>query len=560
MGQNGVVVGSQSVRTRVALALGLGALSVVLAHPAASFTLPVVGAYVYMGATGLFLAGLLLGARWGLISAAVYLLALLVGFPPRAFAETGVALLTGPAGGYLLMETIAPVLIGLAVHRSVDPQPVSSVSPSRQLLAVLGVQFGTYVLGGLWAAVFHERDLVSELEFIASNAVGIAVPAILAFVAVTIVRARSEFTASAESQSAVPSREVTDTGRADSSDERTEAAAETATQPQSATSPDSRDEREQDTAPAPSGSVSAATDSDPSDTETATVAELDGPPQTIPSGPSLTVRYDDLTKGEPLGAGGNADVYRATVDENGQTVTLALKEPRMRGTLQTDVVEGIMSEAETWHKLDSHDHIVGVVDWDAAPVPWVALEYMDDGHLGERLGDIEFREALWIARCVTRAVLHAHRHGIVHLDLKPENVLFRSTDAWSVPKVGDWGLSKRLLEHSGTVEGLSPQYAAPEQFDESYGTPDNATDVYQLGALCYALFTGRPPHQGTPASVMNATLNDPVEPPSAIADVPERLDTVLSTALATDRDDRYDSAVYLRDEFDALWEQYDGGQ
>jgi serine/threonine protein kinase len=184
------------------------------------------------------------------------------------------------------------------------------------------------------------------------------------------------------------------------------------------------------------------------------------------------------------------------------------------------------------------------------------MEYMDGGPLDDRAGDLDTAQALWTAIEVTKAVRHAHRRGVAHLDLKPENVLFRSVDgAWDVPKVADWGLSKHLLEHSKSVEGLSPHYAAPEQFDDDYGPADDITDVYQLGAVFYELFTGQPPFEGQPAKVMNKVLNEEPTPPSEIADVPPELDDVLLNAMAKDKADRYEDVLLLRNELQELYEE-----
>jgi hypothetical protein len=273
-----------------------------------------------------------------------------------------------------------------------------------------------------------------------------------------------------------------------------------------------------------------------------------GPPESIPRAPDVTVDYDALTDEEPIGGGGNADVVKATLPTPEGDVTLAIKRPRMQGTLHTEAVERMLDEAETWDKLDDHDHVVGVVDYGAEPLPWIAMEYMDAGGLGERAGDLEFDQALWTALGITKGVRHAHRRGVAHLDLKPANVLFRSVEgAWDVPKVADWGLSKHLLEHSKSVEGLSPQYAAPEQFDDDYGATDDLTDVYQLGAVLYELFTGRPPVEGKPAKAMHRVLHEAPTPPSEVADVPTELDDVLLTALAKEKHDRYESVLYVRD-------------
>ncbi|WP_251328426.1 PQQ-binding-like beta-propeller repeat protein [Haloplanus pelagicus] len=273
-----------------------------------------------------------------------------------------------------------------------------------------------------------------------------------------------------------------------------------------------------------------------------------GPPESIPRAPDVSVDYDALTDEEPIGGGGNADVTKATLPTPDGDVTLAIKVPRMSGTLHTDAVERLLTEAETWDKLDDHDHVVGVVDYGAEPLPWIAMEYMDAGHLGTRAGDLDFEQALWTALGITKGVRHAHRRGVAHLDLKPANVLFRSVeDAWDVPKVADWGLSKHLLEHSKSVEGLSPQYAAPEQFDDEFGSVDDITDVYQLGVVLYELFTGAPPFEGKPAKTMHRVLHEDPTPPSEVADVPAALDDVLLTALETDKQDRYESVLYLRD-------------
>jgi serine/threonine protein kinase len=229
----------------------------------------------------------------------------------------------------------------------------------------------------------------------------------------------------------------------------------------------------------------------------------------------------------------------------------------MKGTLHTDAVERILTEAETWDKLDSHDYIVDIVDYGSEPVPWIAMEYMNAGDLAERAGILNFDQALWTATAITKGVRHAHRRGVAHLDLKPSNVLFRSIeDAWDVPKVADWGLSKHLLDHSKSVEGLSSQYAAPEQFDDDYGKADDITDVYQLGAVLYELFTGRPPFEGVaPAKAMHKVLHEEPTPPNEVADLPEALDDVLLTALAKEKENRYDGVILLRDQLLQLSEK-----
>lgn len=217
------------------------------------------------------------------------------------------------------------------------------------------------------------------------------------------------------------------------------------------------------------------------------------------------IQYDELDVGDRIGTGGDADVYKATVTDGTATRAIALKEPRFQGTLHGDVIQRFRDEAETWSSLDDHDNVVSVHAWDTEPLPWMALEYMDGGNLTDKLGTVDIAEGLWLAGRIADGVRHGHRHGVAHLDLKPDNVLLRETgpDTWDYPKVSDWGLAKMLLEHSKSVQGLSPQYAAPEQFDpDTFGKADDFTDIYQLGAIVYALFTGEPPFSGHATAVM----------------------------------------------------------
>jgi serine/threonine protein kinase len=278
------------------------------------------------------------------------------------------------------------------------------------------------------------------------------------------------------------------------------------------------------------------------------------PPNEIPETPDVDIQYAQLEIGERIGAGGNADVFRARLPTPDGFTDIAVKQPRIDGTIGQQIVEQFIEEAETWAQLDDNDYIVGVVDFGSEPMPWIAMEYMDGGDLQGLIQQTEMSLAqrAWTAGRVLEAVHHAHRHGVVHLDLKPANVLLRTTgkNTWPVPKVGDWGLAKLLLDHSGSIEGLSPEYAAPEQFDAGqYGTPDDLTDLYQLGVVCYELFTGKPPFEGRPPEVMQAVLNQTPDPPTSVnSSLPASIDAPIMNALEKKKANRQDSVLLFREE------------
>ncbi|WP_251342388.1 protein kinase domain-containing protein [Haloplanus halophilus] len=282
------------------------------------------------------------------------------------------------------------------------------------------------------------------------------------------------------------------------------------------------------------------------------------------SAPALPdFEYAHLDGRERIGRGGDADVYRSSVTHDGERHWVAVKEPRFDGTVHSHLLETFHDEAETWSALDDHPNVVTVHAWDTTPVPWIALEYAGAGTLAGRLGGVDPAEALWVGGRVADGIRHGHRRGVAHLDVKPSNVLLFETGpgTWDYPKVTDWGLAEHLLDRSGSVGGFSPRYAAPEQFDaERFGDPDDYTDVYQLGALVYALLTGRPPFEGGDAPVTRERLHGRPEPPSAVVPaLPPAVDDAVLRALAPAKADRYETVVGFRKELDRLFEAVASG-
>jgi outer membrane protein assembly factor BamB/tRNA A-37 threonylcarbamoyl transferase component Bud32 len=321
----------------------------------------------------------------------------------------------------------------------------------------------------------------------------------------------------------------------------------------------------------PESPIEEPADAGPDDTGESTEVRSTGAPSpgdSLPiADPSVASRdlpdlsnatYDEFEEGELIGSGGSADVNEATIVRDGVEYTVALKTPRMSDyeTVDADFFEEFVEEAEVWNELDDHDNIVSVLGWGSEPFPWIALEYMDAGNLDDLVDDLSFDEAFAHLEGLCEGVHHAHRHGVTHTDLKPENVLYSSADEAAVPRITDWGLANVLIDHSTSVQGLTPAYAAPEQIDpDTYGGTDDRTDVYQLGVIAYELLTGELPFdRGNYTATMNAVLNEEPTPPHELNErVTPAASDAVTRALARDKERRYETVLHFRD---ALREAY----
>src|SRR2546423_1415893 len=243
-----------------------------------------------------------------------------------------------------------------------------------------------------------------------------------------------------------------------------------------------------------------------------------------------------------LGTGGMADVYLAEDQELGRRV--AIKIPNDRNAADDSVVERFRREAKNAAGL-SHPNIVSVYDRGTAEgTYYIAMEYLDGRSLKELIvsrGPAPVKTAVEYTRQILAAIGFAHRHGIVHRDIKPHNVLVGPEGRL---KVTDFGIARSgasQMTEVGSIIGTA-QYLSPEQ---ARGAPvDQTSDLYSLGVVLYELLTGQVPFTGdTPLEMGMKHLSEPPKAPSELRpEVPHDLDLIVLRALAKDPSDRYKSA------------------
>ncbi|MEP6977839.1 MAG: protein kinase [Thermoleophilia bacterium] len=244
-----------------------------------------------------------------------------------------------------------------------------------------------------------------------------------------------------------------------------------------------------------------------------------------------------------VGTGGMSSVYKARDRLLERRVALKVLHPHHAS--DDDFVDRFRKEARSVAQL-SHPNIATVIDrGDDDGRQFIVFEYVEGENLKElvtREGPLHFGRALELALQVGRGLSFAHSHGLVHRDVKPQNVLMNGDDQ---AKVTDFGIARSIdvdvsVTQTGTVLGTSA-YIAPEQASGGDITPQ--TDVYSLGVVLYELLTGEVPFPGESfVAVAMKHINDPA--PNVLErrpDVPPRLAAAVDRALAKEPGGRFAS-------------------
>ncbi|TCP54059.1 serine/threonine-protein kinase [Tamaricihabitans halophyticus] len=264
----------------------------------------------------------------------------------------------------------------------------------------------------------------------------------------------------------------------------------------------------------------------------------------------LSNRYE---LAETIGYGGMSEVYHGRDVRLGREVAVKV----LRADLARDpqFQERFRREAQNAAALN-HPAIVAVFDTgetqtENGPLPYIVMEYVDGRTLRDIVkteGPLSATRAMEVMADTCAALDFSHRHGIVHRDVKPANVMISRTGA---VKVMDFGIARALHDGQasvtqtaaviGTAQYLSPEQARGEKVDAR-------SDVYAAGCVLFELLTGEPPFTGdSPVAVAYQHVREDPKPPSAVnPDVPPELDAIVLKALTKGAANRYQSSAEMR--------------
>jgi eukaryotic-like serine/threonine-protein kinase len=264
---------------------------------------------------------------------------------------------------------------------------------------------------------------------------------------------------------------------------------------------------------------------------------------TLPPGMLLAQRYEIV---QMLGQGGMGAVYKATDRELDRTIALKVIRPDL--ARDKSIVDRFKQELLLAHQV-THRNVIRIYDLSEADgMKFITMEYVEGENLLTLIHQkkkFSFPEAVEIVQQICRALEAAHSVGVIHRDLKPQNIM---RDAVGRVVVMDFGLARTLEGHGmtqsgalvGTIEYMSPEQALGKDLDQR-------SDIYALGLLFYEMLTGQMPFKANSAvaSLIKRT-QEPVAPASDLdKEIPQSLSNIVGKCLERDLDLRYKSAADL---------------
>jgi hypothetical protein len=256
---------------------------------------------------------------------------------------------------------------------------------------------------------------------------------------------------------------------------------------------------------------------------------------------------------EEVGRGGMGTVYKAFDTKIRETVALKLLKPEIAS--DPGVIERFRNEMRLSRKV-AHRHVCRMYDInEEGLLVYISMEFVPGEDLKSfirRSGHLNEEKAVDLARQIAEGLAEAHRLGVIHRDLKPQNIMI---DQDGNAKIMDFGIARSLHARGITATGViigTPEYMAPEQA-EAKGV-DHRSDIYSLGVILYEMVTGRLPFEGeTPLSIVLKHRSEPApDPKEANAQVSEGFSRVILRCLKKRQEDRYQRAEDILADLDGL--------
>jgi serine/threonine protein kinase/tetratricopeptide (TPR) repeat protein len=263
-------------------------------------------------------------------------------------------------------------------------------------------------------------------------------------------------------------------------------------------------------------------------------------PRDLPVGGTFVGRYQVT---EELGKGGMGRVYKAFDNEVGEYVALKVLRPEI--SADESIVERFRNELKLARRI-SHRNICRMFDIGRAQeTTYIAMEFVSGEDLKtllRRVGQLPARRTVAIAVQVCEGLAEAHRLGVVHRDLKPQNIM---VDREGNARIMDFGIARSLSGKGVTEAGVilgTPDYMSPEQLEGKEA--DQRSDIYAFGAVLFEMVTGEPPFEGeTPLVVATKHKTEkPRDPRGLNPQMPEALGRFILRCLEKAKETRYQSA------------------
>jgi len=275
---------------------------------------------------------------------------------------------------------------------------------------------------------------------------------------------------------------------------------------------------------------------------------LQAPREELTTGSTFAGRYQII---DELGKGGMGKVYRVLDKKLNEEVALKLIKPEISSDKKT--VERFSNELKISRKI-IHKNIARMFDLNEEKgTHYITMEYVrgeDLKRLIRKIGQLGAGQAIPIAKQICEGLEEAHRLGVVHRDLKPQNVM---VDEDGNARIMDFGIARSPESKGITGAGVmigTPEYMSPEQVEGK--ETDQRSDIYSLGIILYEMVTGRVPFEGdTPFTVGVKHKSEPPKDPKELnSQIPEDLSRVILKCLEKDKEQRYQSASEARSELE----------